>query len=398
MKDWFVCPCGPARPWDHRSPDNEGVAGSETCVIEISRRLAKRGHDVTVFANCPDDTPEDHGVKWRNYLEFAQNPAPRNEPGNWWLCRHPPLADAFAGNRDDQRLIFRADDLNYGPIGTPTSPYPPDRMRKFDHWLFMSPQQRDFWKRQDKYGIHGWYPDLDLAKTSTLGCGICSERIAAMPKVERDPYRLIWPNCANRGLEHAISILQQARKVEPRLTLHVYYGFEGMDAAAGGNPDHPDAKKKRLIMSMDHTNVVFHGRVNKETLWDAYLRSNIWLYPDSFPECGVVSAQEAQACGAIPVTRPYFGLIEMVKNGVLIEGDPEHPAIQKRYVDSILEIVNSPTWADDFRPRMIDFALRHFDWERVIDHHEVITECASPVMLRTGWDLDVVRKPFARAS
>lgn len=398
MKDWFVAPCGPARPWDHRSPDREGIAGSETCVIEISRRLAKRGHDVTVFANTPEDVTDDGPVRWRHVQEFIDDTSIRQQSGNWWICRYPPFIDAFPKEHDGQRLILRCDDLHYGPMGTEAA-LTPARHQKLDHILFMSPQQRDFWKLVGKHGTTGFYPFLDLAKTSTIGCGIDSARIRAMPGVERDPYRLIWPSCPNRGLEHAITILQKARKVEPRLHLHVYYGWDGMDAAAGGDENHPDAKKKALILSLDQTNVTFHGRVNKETLWDAYMRSNAWVYPNSFAECGVVSAQEAQACGAIPITRPYMGLIEMVRNGVMIEGDPSHPAIQDRYVASILEVLRSEHRWQLTRPWMQHWALDRYDWERVIDHHEAITECDSPVLLTTTQSKpETATEPFARMS
>lgn len=371
MKDFFVCPCGPAA-WDWRDMDAGGLAGSETCVIEISRRLARRGHDVTVLANVKPDTPDDGPVKWRSVQLFGNREIDVNEAGNWWLCRHPPLVDWFQTNHPGQRLILRCDDMHYGAMDAPNA-FKVARQQKLDHIQFMSAPHRDAFKSV--------YPFLDLNKTSTIGCGIARDRIEKMSIPERDPYRIIWPNCPNRGLEHAIAILQEARKQEPRLELHIYYGFDGMDAAANGDPNHPDARKKALILSLDHTNVTFHGRVNKETLWDAYLRSNVWLYPSTFSEAGVVSAMEAQACGAFPICPPEWGLKEKVKNGILIEGAPANPAIQRRYVESLLKFVREDH--SIHRTEMIDWALGEYDWEKVIDHHEAITGCLSPQWIWT---------------
>ncbi len=377
----FVCPAS-LEPWDHSRPD--GIAGSETCVIELSRRLAARGHDVRVYAHTFEDTVDDpvSGVPWRNIRTTAIE---LDEPGIWWLCRHPPLVDLFPADHPHQRIFLRCDDLHYGTSGPPNAnALTPARAQKLDHVLLMSEAHREFFLQVYKF--------LPKEKTSTLGCGIAVDRMDQANEVwysegglpQRDPFRLVWVSSPDRGLDTMLDIFQRARLVEPRLWLHIYYGWNGCEHGSGGDPDHPLMKlKRRCTEELDQTHVYWRGRVGKEVLWRAHLSSNLWVYPTTFFECGVVSAQEAQALGTIPVCPPYGGLKSMVKNGVFIAGDPHDPVIRDRYVDTILRLVSSPGLCANIRTGMMPWARQTYDWERVVDHHEDLAGCLRPWLIRT---------------
>ncbi len=377
MKFHFLC-VSSLEKWDHSRP--EGIAGSETCVIELSRRLAARGHDVRVYAPTFEDTTDDpvSGVPWRN---IATTPLDVDEDGCWWLCRHPPLVDLFKANHPHQRLFLRCDDLHYGayqPGANPreTAALTPERAQKLDHVLLMSEAHRDF--------FCGVYKFLDRAKTSTLGCGIAVDRMAACPTAFRDQFRLIWVSSPDRGLDTMLGIFHRARAKEPRLNLHIYYGWNGCEHAAGSDPDHPlMALKRHCTEEADQTNVFWHGRVGKEELWRAHLSSNLWVYPTTFRECGVVSAMEAQALGTIPICPPLGGLSSMVKNGVFIAGDPRDPTIRDRYVETILSLTKDMSL---FRMGMMPWARQTYDWEKVVDHHENLAGCLRPWLVRTTLD------------
>ncbi len=395
MKFHFLCPSG-LEAWDHRTPDGPGIAGSETCMVEITRRLAMRGHDVVIYGMTFPDTPDDvvetpagpNVVRWRNIeskIDYEQD-------GVWWLCRCPAYIDlpGLRTNRGNRQFMLRCDDAHYERPGCPQQ-LTPERAERFDHILLMSnPQRDDVFFRV--------YPFLDPTKVSTLGCAIPTERIGTL-RAEivpdhgirgypgRDPYQLIWPNSPDRGLEHAIPILQLARKKEPRLHLEVYYGWNGCISASNGDPNHKlIALMRRCTEELDLTNVQYHGRVNKDTLWRGFLGSNIWLYPCNFFECGVCSAMEAQACGAIPITRPWGGLGQMVQNGIFIEGEPSDPKVQREYADAILTVTSRPDWLESFRDGMIERAMQEFTWDRVIDHHERLAGIPKAAVIQTPVD------------
>lgn len=369
----FILPqSGPL--WDHRSPENEGIAGSETAVIEITQRLARRGHKVSVYANVPDDVCDDGPIHWGRFQDVLDGKIDISLPGAYWLCRSPALADWFPGNRPDQKLFLRCDDLHYGQIGTENS-LTTARQKKLDHILLMSGPHRDFFKSV--------YPFLDLAKTSTLGCGINSERIASLPQVERDPFRLMWCSSPDRGLQHAISILHQLRAKDLRFTLHVYYGWNGVDAAIARDPNCHQAELKRTILGMDQTGITWHGRVPKAELLEGHQLASFLVYPCTFAEAGVVTVQEAQALGDIVICPPTFGLAEKVKNGVFIEGDPADPLIQSRYIDTVLWLASHREAANDLRDEARNYALDQFGYEQVVDHHEFLMGSSQPSMIKT---------------
>lgn len=375
---WLLPQGGPH--WDHRSPEAEGIAGSETAVIEITQRLAKRGHDVEVYANTPPGVPDDGPIKWRSIESVFDGTFDFTAPGAYWLCRHPPLVDCFRGGRPDQLLFLRCDDIEYGRIGVSTTALTRSRWEKLNHVLLMSEAQRKHFE--------SIYPHIKgCTKTSTLGCGITSDKFAALPPVERDPFRLMWCSSYDRGIQHAISILHQLRRLNDRFTLHVYYGWNGFDAAIERDPKSHLVALKQEIMAMDHTGIVWHGRVPKRELLEGHQRASFLNYPCSFSEAGVVTVQEAQALGDIVICPPTWGLKDKVKNGVFIEGNPADPMIQKRYVETIMRLVENPNHTGWLRSRARDYALQAFDYEKVIDHHEAIMGCRPPYEVET-WGVD----------
>ena len=95
MKLHFLAPQS-AVPWDWRDPPG----GSETAVCQLSRRLAKRRHDIDVYCDVPSDCRNEEvnysipGVlslfpmyktnRWRplSQVDYA-------DPGIWYIHRHP---------------------------------------------------------------------------------------------------------------------------------------------------------------------------------------------------------------------------------------------------------------------------------------------------------------------
>src|SRR5262249_14801801 len=116
--------------------------------------------------------------------------------------------------------------------------------------------------------------------------------------------------------------------------------------------------------------------------------SNIWLYPCTFFECGVATAMEAQVLGAIPITRPWGGLDQIVQSGRLIDGDPSRRDVQQRYVEAILETAAgvSNLWDVEFanspgtscRFLMMMWARGEYNWNRIVDHHVSLADNPVP--------------------
>jgi len=347
MQIHFLAPNAP-QPWDWRDPPG----GSETAVVQMSRRWAARGHDVTVYTNTLPDTRPHGLVSWLS-LDQVDTAA----PGLWIISRWPQSLDRFrAGNPDQVRWLW-CDDLDYRDRLTP------ERAAKLDRVLALSPCHRDH--------MLDYYPWLEPVKITVTRAGIQSDLIRGLPARDRDPFRLVWPSCPARGLDVFLGIFARAREFEPRLNLHVTYGWQNLDRVAELDPTNGCAELKRRTLAQPQKNVVWHGRLSQREMWEVCLGANIWCYPTEFEEAGCVTAMEQQALGCIPIFPPIWALRESVQHGVRVRGEPYSDALcRTRYCRAILDLVANPELCEQVRAEMVPWALYHFDWNQVIDDHE----------------------------
>lgn len=97
------------KPWDPRDSEM-GIGGIETAITETAKRLAKRGHKVTVYIDKQGPDVEVFGVQWMHYehTDFEQT-------GVWVIYRSP---DAVLRVNLDSEVWFKAEDWNYDWSGT----------------------------------------------------------------------------------------------------------------------------------------------------------------------------------------------------------------------------------------------------------------------------------------
>lgn len=353
-------------PWDHRNPDDPGIGGSETAVVELSRRLAARGHDVTVYATVRDDTDDDGPVRWRP-LEDA-NP---RRPGLWIICRSPKSLDLFE-RRSDQQIWLQCQDTIYTEA-TGGGNITEARAAKLDHVLALCTEHARY--------IASVYPFL-ADKIVRSSNGIKTDAMESLHVPTRDPYRLIWASSPDRGLESTLKVFNRAREFEPRLSLHVCYGWDNIDKLIAQHGEHgPWAREKRKILDLCGPGVVLRGRLGQRALWREYLQAGLWVYCTAFTETSCITCMEAQALGAIPIYTPIWALTENVGHGISIEGQNSDALVQARYVAAILRLVRDPRLAEHIRTEMMPWALQRFDWDHVVDQYEQLAGVRQPEAL-----------------
>jgi len=142
-----------------------------------------------------------------------------------------------------------------------------------------------------------------------------------------------------RGLEELLVLWPKIKKAIPDAVLHVGYGtytaatvmkqrrdFEALDEIRG---------MEQLMYEMD--GIEYHQRMNQWELAKVQLQCEAWLYPyqhdekwggtGGFPETYCITALEAQAAGAIPVSRSNAALSETIKNRIAWEKDDTYKTI-----------------------------------------------------------------------
>lgn len=332
--------------WDYNNAVKQGIGGSETSIVEMSWRLAARGHDVTVYAPIKKSTaPVWRGVKYKRYEE-----ATFKQEGVWVIYRVPEALDNFTPKHPNQQVWFLWQDWDYPSMNT-------KRIIKADKHITLC-------KAHGRYMLDH-YPDVGKRLWLSSN-GVKRELIEEIERegIVRNRYRVMYASSPDRGLKSALQVIKKAREYEPRIEFHAFYGFNNLDKLIKGQPNSPMAKDKDEILELlKQDGVHFHGRINQKQLMREWFKSSAYLYITNFFETSHISGMEAQACGAIPVFSPIFAQAENLKWGVGIEGKAEDPLTIAKAAGGLVKLMSLQDYQDDIRPHMMDWSRERFDWE-----------------------------------
>jgi glycosyltransferase involved in cell wall biosynthesis/tetratricopeptide (TPR) repeat protein len=374
--------CGPG--WEIWNPEvlrTSGLGGSETAVIEMSKRLAVKGHRVRVYAGCGESKTYD-GVEWVN---SDWQPA----YGKCDVCvvwRNAPMLEL--PGEAAVKLLWVHDVWAVGATR--------DNLSKSTRVLALSEWHRQF--MAEHHAQHGLTIDkivktrngIDLEKfvnvshqwslARSLGsvCSVCGREASAtrtdqacIPR--RDPHKVVYSSSADRGLESLLQMWPRIRSAVKDATLHIFYGFYNWEQMSNTDPvatARINAIKSR-IFDLQPQGVVYRGRVDQQTLAREMLSAGAMLYPTWFSETFGISCVEAMAAGLRIVTSPIAATKEYVgSRGVMIEGDWLSPEYQNKFVDAAVWALNN----GGNREALQQYAREHFSWDGVADEWEVMMQ------------------------
>ena len=299
--------------WTPDSMDKGGIGGSETAVIEICKRLAKKGWHITVYNNSgtPPEGKNFDKVMYKNYWDFNI----RDEFNVLWVWRLPEIFDY------DIKAKYALLDLH--DVTNPLE-ITDERLKKIDKIFVKTNYHRSL------------LPNIPDDKFEIIGNGINLDRFKN--EVKKEPYRFIYSSTPNRGLDLILeSMWDKIKEILPEAELHTYYGFNTFYELEKNNPERMKwMQKMQELMNKD--GVINHGRVGQQELADDILKSSFWLYPTYFPEIHCITACEMQAGGVIPITSGYAALAETQKEGLKLEGDVYDPEWQDNYIKEVIKL------------------------------------------------------------
>jgi glycosyltransferase involved in cell wall biosynthesis len=347
------------------TPKKQALGGSETALVSVSRELAKRGHQVVVFCNCPQPGIYD-GVEYhtlQNYANYAamvtfdvlvasrwgEFLAVPSHVGLRVLWLHDVLTDAgkFAATVWNADLIMGLSDYHIndycGPPGTPVNWQTQEKkvpgMRPY------------FWKTSN--GI-----DWDLIKQNIR------------PTVSG---KMIYTSRPERGLLYLLrDVWPRLLKAKSNLRLHFCSYVVGRDQLPDpvrAIHEQCDALAKQLSQSVRDM-----GPLPKSGLYQQMSSAQLLLYPTNFPEISCLTALESQAMGTPMVTTNGFALTETAgfdtSDGgcVGITGDPEDSAYIEEFVEKTLYLLDNPDAYQELAeagPKFIE--RRGYSWDKVAE-------------------------------
>lgn len=348
--------------WDPTSLDR-GIGGSETAAIHMARELAKRGHNVNVYAD-PEMPGTFAGICYHRHEKF------RGEQCDVFISSRAPWAiDQFGPVRAKVKLLW-VHDVDVGADG----PQMQRHLLAFDRVLCLSEWHRSYFLSR--------YFGLDPAKVLVTRNGIDPGRFICCDRGEPGPHHdhktnsLVWSSSPPRGLDNMLYNFGLIRQRVPDAELHVYYGFdcwESFARARGAAGELAEIERYKALLpplGSSRDGVHYHGRVGQQELADAFMRAKVWPYLSGFPETSCISAMEAQAAGCLPVCSNAAALPETVKHGVVVDiTKPDAPQI---WFDAVVRALTDEDWRRPQAEAARAYALANLSWSALAAEWEAL--------------------------
>ncbi len=280
--------------FDGRSLERGPLGGVESSVINLTRELAGRGHEMIVMNNCA--APLEHaGVNWR---PIASAP---------W----PDTADLYIANRGD-KLIGRM------PGARREVFWIHNPARYLMKWRYLS----KLWRVKPAIIFIGqvhattypaWAPGSErIVIPYGLSDDFCNAETATVPP----PPRAVFTSNPLRSLDWLLELW--ARDIQPRVPgaeLHLFTGAATYGKVGADKAD-PMARVIAMAQAMADRGVVVRGPVAKTTLIEEFRSARCMLYRGDINETFCLAVGEAQAMGVPAVVQDLGSVVERVVDDV----------------------------------------------------------------------------------
>jgi glycosyltransferase involved in cell wall biosynthesis len=326
--------------YDGRTPDERGVGGGITARVRMARALARRGHRVTVVANCGERERID-GVDYVP-LEAGEGLRARvliltTSGGELDLSGAGP--DRVPG---DLRIVW---------VHGVDAPQGLANLR-FDCVYCVSSYIAGM-------AQHSW--GVPAARLFVSYNAYDESAFAHRMPDSRNPFRLVYFSHPSKGLETAIEVTRRLRLEDPRFHLVVF----GTEQLWGGEEKAcPDVE-----------GVFRRGLVGQKDLAAELLQATYCVQLQHREEPGALAIVEALRAGCILLASPVGCYPEMIvngENGFLIDGDHRREQTRQAAAETILALsrdselrkavertAQTAPWSSD---RIAEAWEGHWDW------------------------------------
>jgi len=282
--------------WDPNVAMEKGVGGSEEAVINLSKELAKKGWNVTVYNNCGHGGVFD-GVIYKPFWSY--NYRDKQDVTIFW--RHPKPVD-YVGDWAGKIFIDLHDVV-------PQGEFTDERLKKIEKIMVKTKAHRVL------------FPNVPDEKFSIIPNGIDPSLFEK--KVEKNPYLILNTSSADRHLDATLDVFEELieRQPEKPWKLAWYYGWGVYDSVHEGNKEMMEWKKKQMER---FEKLVKEGRAEGGTMLghkeiaEKYLEAGIFLYPTQFYEIFCISAVKARLAKCLIIASDFAALKETITGGARI--------------------------------------------------------------------------------
>ncbi len=329
-------------PFDGNTDREKSLGGSETCALQLSRELVKRGHSVTVFANLPEKSQPGKfdGVVYMPIQDFPRYAAAT--PHDLSIVQREPMG--FNQPLQSKLNILWCHDLG---------------LRRY-HPMFRA----SLWNVDYVVPVSHWHGrqlaaayDLSPEMIAPMRNGIDLEAIQRHSdrRGARDVNAVVFASRPERGLDLLLSaVFPRLLERNPKLVLYVA-GYDNTVQEMQGFYAHC-----HQLMANLGPRAKWMGHLKKAELYGLYSRARVYLYPTrNFKEVSCLSVMEAAACGLPFVATTLGALPETMAMAPGASCLVEHPGREAtedfiaRYVDAAWGVLH-----DDLRNKRMSEAGR----------------------------------------
>lgn len=323
-------------PWTGRDIFRRGLGGSETYVVEMARWLQRAGRwNVVVFCRCSAEE-EFEGVHYfdlEKYYDFIE----RHVIFAVLISRFSEYIPLTLKSRA-QNVYLVVHDLSVTGLHVHMDP-------KLRQVFTLTAWHKEYFDQI--------FPSL-RSLTAPLHYGIEFPDQGSLPRLQR-PQRFIYSSFANRGLEILLQMWPRIRACIPDAILDVY-----ADLKHTWTLQHYPDMMKRIETLVRQPGIRCHGWVDKPTLYEAWARADIWLYPCIFQETFCLTALEAAASETLVITSDLAALRDTVGDrGLQIAGDPRSREWQDEAIQYLERVVQNPAFFVSYLRRNKEWADAH---------------------------------------
>lgn len=317
--------------WNASTMMAEGLGGSETWAVELSRSMARQFGKADVVVFCRKASEKE------GRTPTVDNPQPLfldlEELYGFLASRrilacivsrfseYLPLAIAATSVR---KVVYAMHDVAVPNEMIPTH-------TKLERIVTLTP-----WHKEQFLSV---YPAFEH-RVAVLGYGCRGIAGQSEPTPPEARPRFIYPSFPNRGLVHLLRMWPRVRELFPAACLDVFADLDGEWV----NRVVPEVmvEIKQRVRDLRSEGVVVRGWVGKGELYAAWSRADVWLYPCTFEETFCLTALEAAASRTLCVVPPLAALRHTVRHGIVVEGD----ASTERWAEEALAKLKGITGED----------------------------------------------------
>lgn len=282
-----------------------GIGGSETAVIHMADSWNRLGARVGVYRG-DETSPNSVGIFDGVYYRLAGEWTPELRSDLFVSWRLPQAFSKGRPNAD--KTVLWCHDIHF-PIEVK-----PEWVEHMDVITVLTE-----WHKEHIMQMHP-FPEEKMWVTRN---GI--EPIRYKQNVVKKPHNYFFTSSHERGLKELLTMWPKIRAAIPDAILHVGYGTYTASVMLKSRRDQEglDALRANEQAMYETEGVVYHGRLNQWDLAKVQLECEAWLYPyqhdpewgglGGFPETYCITALEAMAARAVPVSRSNAGLGETLK-------------------------------------------------------------------------------------